>query len=517
MLHPLFNPYKSVFIFALLCWGSALYAAESELTAPIEIQQNLEANDAPEVQVAVADIPLYFSPYALSPLNEQYTHLFFDPLVRWSATRELEKRLVSEWQLLKPGVIRFHLKNGIIFHSGNQLSSDDVIWTFSQIRKDVNANAFFSKIRNIKKVDELRFDIYADLSETQLLDYLSHFFVLDQAFYQLHKINVNSKQEVVEFGGKQLPISGTGPYKISQYNPLLHLRVATNNRYWGGTNSISGFNFIKIRSADSRLYALLANDVDISEAIAKKDIVTVSSAPFKKLVEVNSSEVVFFTINDKRSDVFKRRIARDAVALSINKVGMLKHIVNNLGSVRDSFTPRYDIDNKFSEDVLEYDARSARTVFSKISMPEELKLLVLVDKIGNTPQVANALLNMMQRVGIKLVITEVSDLEKWNDLFADHDFSLFTWQSPLLDSDNIYQQLFTDSPLRQYMNELFDEGSNDGTLATKISLFQQSQQSQRIMPLLFLNKIWACDEKYNLAPIFSINSIPYWHLLVVNK
>ncbi|WP_369434376.1 ABC transporter substrate-binding protein [Psychromonas sp. MME1] len=492
-------------------------AEERDGGATVEIQQSPVGNGTPEVQIAVADIPLYFSPYAMSPLEAQYAHLFFDPLVRWSTHKELEKRLVSGWLLLKPGVIRFFLKKEISFHSGNKLSSDDVIWTLDQIRKTPHAKAFFTGILKIEKVDQHSFDLHTDLSEDQLLDYLAHFFVLDHAFYESHNITMNNSQDIVNFNSKTLPISGSGPYKINQYNPLLHLRVVSNDKYWGETNVIAGFNFIRIHSANSRLYALLAEDVDICESMAKKDIDTVSHAPSKKLVEISSSEVVFLTISDKRSNVFKRRVARDAVALSINKMGMLKHIVNNLGSVKPYFTAQQNIGDKENKELLEYDARTARNIFSKITMPAELHLLVLVDKAGNTAQIARALLNMMQKVSIKLTITEVSDLQKWNAMSGDYDFTLSSWQFPLLNRDNIYQHLFTDSPLSQYIDALFAESLSDNTLASKISLFEQSQESQWIMPLLFLNTVWASDDKYDLASIFSINSIPYWHLLTVNK
>lgn len=470
------------------------------------------------VQIAVADIPFFFSPYVRSPLPLGYAHLFFDPLLRWGDKRQLEKRLLSKWKTIKPSVTRFYLKKNIRFHSGHHLGSDDIVWTFAQILKEPQSRRFFIGIKSIKRVDQYSFDIVSALSQAQLLDYLTHFFVMDKRFYTRNKIDSNKSQAIVSTRDNQLSLSGTGPYKIKQYNPALHLHVESNLDYWQGQPAISELIFLKIKSPNSRLYALLANDVDMSESIPHQAIDSVRLAPSKSIVEVISSNVVFLTINDKKSAVFKRAVAREAALLSINRVGMLKHIGKGLGSVSATFTPLQQGATSLPKQTLpDYDVARSKYIFTKIALPEQLTLLVLLDKVGNTTQIASALANMMKRVGIKLVITEVSSLQKWNTLLFDYDFSLSAWQSPLLESDNIYQDLFVSSASANFISDLFAREKNLDTRQKQARLFQQIQQEHRLAPLLFLNKIWATDKSYNLATIFSVNGIPYWHLLAVTE
>ena len=68
----------------------------SLLPASFALAVNYEKYSPPSdtVQVAVDDIPLFFSPYASSPLDLQYAHLFFDPIVRWENKQQLEMRLM---------------------------------------------------------------------------------------------------------------------------------------------------------------------------------------------------------------------------------------------------------------------------------------------------------------------------------------------------------------------------------------------------------------------------------------
>jgi len=494
-------------LLALLPCALAHAGYRSENSQPSEI-----------VQIAVDDLPVFFSPYAHNPLELQYAHLFFDPLFRWTGKRELEMRLVDKWAAIKPGVTRFYLKENIKFHSGNFLTTHDVIWTFSQIVKEPQAKRFFEGIKAIKRVDQYSFDLHSALPQGRILDYLTHFFVLDAAFYTQRKIDANSAQALVTPSHYNASISGTGPYQIKQYNPALHLNVVASKDYWQGEAASKELNFIKIKAATSRQFALLANDVDISASISSNTIDTVHFAKSKSLVEVIASNAIFLTINDKRSDVFKRSVARNAVHLAINQEGMVKHIINGMGTAKVRFSPLQEAEIELPNPQLPtYDVPRAQYLLSKIAMPSYLTLLVLVDEIGNTPQVAKALVNMMKRVGIKVVVTEVADVRVWNKNLFDYDLTLSVWHSPLMESHNIYQDLFVDSELASYISALFAKEKPLNSIKEKVQLFQLMQQDHSIIPLFAQNQIWATDNKYNLASIFSVNGIPYWHLLTGNR
>lgn len=466
------------------------------------------------VYIAVDDIPLSFYPYGPLPVLDDFTHLFFDPLVRWTDKHKLELRLLEKWQVIKPGIIRFYLKKNIKFHSGNRLSSKDIVWTYLQILKDPKKKYFFKVIKNIKQVDENSFDLYTELPQTRLFDYLTHFFVLDADFYSQLKFDAKLPLDNINSATTHLPLSGTGPYKIKQYNAALQLSVVNNENYLLGDVAVKSLNFIKIKSAKSRLFALLANDVDISCSISSKTIKSVVLLETKYLSQVNSPNALFLTINPIKSAVFQSSSARNAMHLLINQEGMLKHILNGMGTVNATFTPLISIDPELVAPKLpEYDLKRAKYLLTKLDLPKELTLLVLADEVGNTPQVAKALMNMMKRAGLRLVITQVSDPALFKDSFFDYDFTLSVWQSSLMNRDNIYQTLFKNSQLTPYFNWLFD---NEKALNKQAFLFEEAQQGHQIIPIFSQNKVWASDKKYNLASVFSINGIAYWHLLTTN-
>jgi len=66
-------------------------------------QENKIENEV--VHIAVDDIPLSFYPYGPLPVLDDFSHLFFDPLVRWTDKHQLELRLLEKWKVIKPGII----------------------------------------------------------------------------------------------------------------------------------------------------------------------------------------------------------------------------------------------------------------------------------------------------------------------------------------------------------------------------------------------------------------------------
>ena len=463
------------------------------------------------VKIAVTDIPYSLSPYAAQSLESQYSHLFFDPLVRWGRDGNLEYRLLAKLKKLNNDKTRFYLKKNIHFHSGNQLTSRDVIWSLKAAKENKYQQRKIQKIVKIIRINDYQFDIQSKLTQSQLLDYLSHFFILDSAYYKKNKIDHNAAQIALSPPITTLPISGTGPYRVASFYAGVNLRVDANPTYWQNKPMFTSLNFVKIKSIDSRLYALLAGDVDISEAIANKNINSVHLLEDKKIVQTATFNALFLMINEQKNDLFERRTARNAIHLAINQSGMLRHILNGTGS----FNSTLQVSEYINEEPT-YDAKRAKYLLKKMNAPKRMSLLVMVDSVAHTQEVSVALTNMLKKVGIVLDITEVSSIDEWNKLQFNHDLSLSNWQSPLIDSSNIYQDILNNSLLSGYLSYLFETEKKALTMQDKIALFKEFQREDKIVPLVSQNKIWATDKQFDLESVFSANAIAYWHLLTVS-
>jgi peptide/nickel transport system substrate-binding protein len=460
------------------------------------------------VQIAVTDIPYSLSPYASRALDPQYSHLFFDPLVRWGKNKNLEYRLLAKLETLKNNKTRFSLKKNIYFHSGNLLTSADVIWSLNEAKRNKYLQRKLQHIMNMKRINDFQFDIQTKLTQQELLDYLSHLFILDSAYYKKNKINHNVAQVALPPSIKNIPLSGTGPYQVTSFYAGVNLRVEENVSYWQNKPMFKTLNFVKIKSIDSRLYALLAGDIDISQSIANRHINSVDLLDDKKIYQTSSLNGLFLMINETKNDLFERKTSRNAIHLAINQAGMLDHILNGTGEIARALkiTP-----TEAAEPV--YDAKRAKYLLKWMKAPQQLSMLVMVDTSAHSDEVVVALKNMLKKVGINLAVTKVHSMKQWNELQFEYDLLLANWYSQLIVTENIYQDIFSNSLLSGYINLLFKKQNKSLTMLEKIKLFEGYQVTDYIVPLFSQNKIWATDKQFDLRAVFSATGIPYWHLL----
>jgi peptide/nickel transport system substrate-binding protein len=66
---------------------------------------------AKTLRLAIDADPVSLDPHVqLSGGMLQYSHIVFDPLVRWTQSMEFEPRLAERWERLDPLTLRFHLR-----------------------------------------------------------------------------------------------------------------------------------------------------------------------------------------------------------------------------------------------------------------------------------------------------------------------------------------------------------------------------------------------------------------------
>ncbi len=482
-----------------------------------------EENPEKTPQIAVPTLPVYLSPYADKKLDLQYANLFFDPLVRWSTDKNIEKRLVKKWTTKYKGKVRFYLKENIKFHSGNKLTSQDVLWTYEQIKKSPQAKTIFSGVEKLKVINKFTFDIYTKVSKAQLLDILTHFFILDARFYRQHKIHMNKKYTLVSTIDQRsptngLPISGTGPFKINSFNALLNLKVERNNKYWGDKSALPFLNFVLIKSHHSRVYALIAGDVSISENVENDVMPAILETPYLKLVQLPPIRVYFLMMNTNHAPVFIKKSARDGLELAINQHGIVKYILNGYGIARLPWLIKNQSKNNMSNLAdSNYDLEKAKVLFKNNKVSDYLSLLVMDSKSEPLQKTINALFIMLRRAGISLISKNVTTEQQWDKNKEKFDLLLSVWQSDFVILANRYHSLFYKSSLSGVLLTNFSPKNSVPSDQEYVKQINLIMDQKKIIPLFSTFTFFAFRREFNVGKVFSVNGIPYWSNLILNK
>lgn len=157
----------------------------------------------------------------------------FEPLVRYDRQMTFAPCLAKSWEIREGLVWRFRLRDGVLFQDGTTLTADDVAWSIRRLKAkpDRDIYRYVSAIKEVRIVDPLTVDIVSD-RPAGLLSVLSFVYVLPK----------RSVERLGEEAFFRAP-SGTGPYRIAEWQRGDSLRLEAHQDYWGGPPPIPSVVF----------------------------------------------------------------------------------------------------------------------------------------------------------------------------------------------------------------------------------------------------------------------------------
>src|SRR5690606_26462563 len=94
-------------------------------------------------------------PYGTTSAGSSMLINVYETLVRRNAKMELEPSLATSWELVEPTRWRFHLRQGVKFHNGNDFNADDVIFSYQRVSdKSSWIRDRVAMVDHIEKIDD---------------------------------------------------------------------------------------------------------------------------------------------------------------------------------------------------------------------------------------------------------------------------------------------------------------------------------------------------------------------------
>lgn len=179
-----------------------------------------------------------------------------DPLVALDKGRVVGV-LAKSWEIVSGDTYVLHLREGVRFHDGTELTSADVKFTLDRILDPKTRSALAPYIALIKSVEETgRYTVTIRLSKSQVtfLQYLTRgIVIISKAAFESMGADA--------FGQK--PVA-TGPFKIQSWNRTSEWVLAANENYWQGRPAIDRATFRVIPEISTQLAGLLSGELDIA-------------------------------------------------------------------------------------------------------------------------------------------------------------------------------------------------------------------------------------------------------------
>jgi peptide/nickel transport system substrate-binding protein len=308
------------------------------------------------------------------------------------------------------------LREGVHFHNGDELTADDVVYTFQRLWDPATKSprAKMGNMTNVEKIEAL--DRYTVRWTTKV-----PFGPPEEAILGLHVVsqeilNKATYEKLTMAQAAAGNVVGAGPFKLAEWIPDQRVVMDAFEDYWQGPPGVAHIIWRTIPEEATRTAELLAGSVDVIYPVTPDSVPQLKSAGMK-LEIVPGTSTRMLMMNVREGSPFHDVEVRKAMNMAIDKLAITENIYQGLanpfeqvsGVGQQGFIEGYD--------PFPYDPEAARAILSKITQPVELVTQPMFELA------AEAIAEQLRGYGMKVtaVVLDNAAATKAND---EGDFDL---------------------------------------------------------------------------------------------
>jgi peptide/nickel transport system substrate-binding protein len=263
--------------------------------------------------------------------------LLYSGLIRFDSRGMPQSDLAESWSVSADATLyTFRLRPDAVWHDGQPVTSDDVIYTFSKMQDDAYPGAadlhkMWKKV-NVIRLDELNIQFQLPEPFAPFMDYLA------VGLLPEHLLRGVTVQDLVNHPFNLSPV-GTGPFKFDRFfvqdGRITGISLVRNDQYRPQPAFLERVDFQLYADSGAALQALLANEVQgiqsvslaqLPQVLERPDLNVYSSRlPIETLVFLNTKAPEKEYIGDKKF--------RQALLHAINRQALIDQVYQGQGIV----------------------------------------------------------------------------------------------------------------------------------------------------------------------------------------
>jgi peptide/nickel transport system substrate-binding protein len=255
---------------------------------------------------------------------------------------QLEPMLAQSWTHNADGSVwTFKLRPNVKFHDGKPFTADDVVYTFKQLTDPKNSSNALSTFNGVLTPAGVR------AVDTHTVAF--HLEAPNGNFpYIVSSDNYNAVivPKGTDLATWQKTFVGTGPFKLQSYSQNVAASFVANPAYWGPKPHLDSVAYKLYQTQAPQILALQGGDVDVIGQFVPSGAEAILNNSKYNIIKLHSSNHRELSMRTDQAPFTDPRV-RQAIALTLDRPGMVQALLHGLGSVGNDnpFAPKFKSTN----------------------------------------------------------------------------------------------------------------------------------------------------------------------------
>lgn len=337
--------------------------------------------------------------------NDKVLRLLYSGLLTVNEEGKVVGDLAETYEMSEDGLTwTFHLKEGVQFANGEDMTAADVVATFERLINPDHPLRYSDTVAFIDKVEA------ADDTTVVMTMNTTYGAVEDTLAMQCCFIMCKSTIEEYgyEIGTDLATINGTGPYKVSSWDIEEQMTFEANPNWYKGAPGTANIIMKVIPEASSRAMALENGEVDIVDRPAVDDVERLSSQEGLTMVSEPGYGLQGFQFNCSEYSKCHDVNVRKAISAAIDRETIVNSLFKEIGEMATHGPLTPQCRGYVDLGVPTRDVGAAKSLLAEAGYADGLDIVIMTtDTYNKGVALAEAIKDQIKDVGINAEIATV--------------------------------------------------------------------------------------------------------------
>jgi len=347
----------------------------------------------------------------------------------------------------------FKLREGVMSNWGNELTAEDVRWTWNRAFELGGLGAFYTAVSGLKRPEDIRVEdkyvVSFNTDDPNPLLLKIHTNLYTPVYDSVKCKEMATAEDLWARKFIENESAGYGPYRLQQLTRGQQAVFAARDDYWAGKPAIDTVVFREVPASASRVQLLQGGAVDIAQYVQPLEAISLRDAPGVAVETVPASFMIWIELNAAIKP-FDNVDVRRAMNYAFPQEQVLSAVFQGLGSPLNGCMPNiypgFVADDRYTDDI-----EKARELMAKAGFADGFKTSLSYNS-GDPVQEPIAIIyqSALREIGVEVELNKVPAGSFYNFVTDRKQPMIFYVDSPWTPDPGYSLTLYFDS--ESYVN-----------------------------------------------------------------